>query len=170
MAEIETIIAKVNLQDIDILSCPKLVSKSRKLYKVHFHFDESWTDFINKAVFKTRSTEKEMALVNNECYVPWECLEEHRIHLSIGIYGVHDDITKPTVWSKELFIYPGAGMAEEAREPTPDVYQQFVNQIEAGMLQGPPGPAGNAETWEFELEDGTIYTRTVYVAEQGGAE
>lgn len=143
----ETIVADVNEQNIDVSDAVKLVAKTVNAYAVKFYFDDTWDDFTKKAVFRTRSVAKEIYLSNDTCLIPWECLQDANEYLFFGVYGVHEDVVRPTVWSTGRLIHPGACAAEEAQEPTPDVYQQIINLIEAGGAgpqgpQGEPGPQG----------------------------
>ena len=135
-------VARVTAQNIDVICCAKLVSQTVNAHKVHFFFGDSWDGYIKKAIFRTKTVEREQVLADDKCAIPWECLEQAGEYLYIGVYGVQGDKVRPTVWSKGLYIHQGAHPTEEAQPPTPDIYQQFVNQIESGMLTGPQGETG----------------------------
>ena len=81
-------------------------------------------------------------LAGDACQVPHECLIAGAL-LRVGVYGISGDITTPTIYTQEpIGIARGAEPAESTQDPTPGVYQQIINIIEAGAITGPAGPQG----------------------------
>lgn len=123
-----------------------LVSGTVNKYRAEFVFDDSWDGYTKTAVFRADSfghiTSREVLLAGDACQVPHECLIAGAL-LRVGVYGISGDITTPTIYTQEpIGIARGAEPAESTQDPTPGVYQQIINIIEAGAIAGPPGPQG----------------------------
>lgn len=123
-----------------------LVSGTVNKYRAEFVFDDSWDGFTKTAVFRAdsfgRITSREVLLAGDTCQVPHECLIAGAL-LRVGVYGISGDITTPTIYTQEpIGIARGAEPAESTQDPTPGVYQQIINIIEAGAITGPAGPQG----------------------------
>lgn len=123
-----------------------LVSGTVNKYRAEFVFDDSWDGYTKTAVFRAdsfgRVTSREVLLAGDTCQVPHECLIAGAL-LRVGVYGISGDITTPTIYTQEpIGIARGAEPAESTQDPTPGVYQQIINIIEAGAIAGPPGPQG----------------------------
>lgn len=123
-----------------------LVSGTVNKYRAEFEFDDSWDGYTKTAVFRADSfghiTSREVLLAGDACPVPHECLIAGAL-LRVGVYGISGDITTPTIYTQEpIGIARGAEPAESTQDPTPGVYQQIINIIEAGAIAGPPGPQG----------------------------
>lgn len=123
-----------------------LVSGTVNKYRAEFVFDDSWDGYTKTAVFRADSfghiTSREVLLAGDACQVPHECLIAGAL-LRVGVYGISGDITTPTIYTQEpIGVARGAEPAESTQDPTPGVYQQIINIIEAGAIAGPPGPQG----------------------------
>ena len=106
----------------------RLVSGTVDLFRAEFSFDESWDGFTRTAVFKAGGVRREMALVEDACKVPWEVLLPNA-YLRVGVYGVNGSLVKPTTYCDHSFVWPGTEHAPAGEEPTPDVYQQWLNAV-----------------------------------------
>ena len=123
-----------------------LVSGTVNKYRAEFVFDDSWDGYTKTAVFRADSfghiTSREVLLAGDACQVPHECLIAGAL-LRVGVYGISGDITTPTIYTQEpIGVARGAEPAESTQDPTPGVYQQIINIIEAGAITGPAGPQG----------------------------
>ena len=123
-----------------------LVSGTVNKYRAEFEFDDSWDGYTKTAVFRADSfgsiTSREVLLAGDACQVPHECLIAGAL-LRVGVYGISGDITTPTIYTQEpIGVARGAEPAESTPDPTPGVYQQIINIIEAGAITGPAGPQG----------------------------
>lgn len=123
-----------------------LVSGTINKYRAEFEFDDSWDGYTKTAVFRADSfghiTSREVLLAGDACQVPHECLIAGAL-LRVGVYGISGDITTPTIYTQEpIGVARGAEPAESTQDPTPGVYQQIINIIEAGAITGPAGPQG----------------------------
>lgn len=123
-----------------------LVSGTVNKYRAEFVFDDSWDGYTKTAVFRADSfghiTSREVLLADDACQVPHECLIAGAL-LRVGVYGISGGITTPTIYTQEpIGVARGAEPAESTQDPTPGVYQQIINIIEAGAITGPAGPQG----------------------------
>ena len=76
-----------------------LVQNSDKLYIVEFHFDQSWDGYAKSAVFEAGGVQQPpVALTDDRCIIPAECLKRAGINLKIGVSGIKDGVQKDTVW------------------------------------------------------------------------
>lgn len=133
-------------QMIAFMERETLVSGTVNKYRAEFVFDDSWDGYTKTAVFRADSfghiTSREVLLAGDACQVPHECLIAGAL-LRVGVYGISGDITTPTIYTQEpIGIARGAEPAESTQDPTPGVYQQIINIIEAGAITGPAGPRG----------------------------
>ena len=132
-------------------------------YQAVFSLDESWDDLTCTAVFRGPKATVEQLLTDGICVVPWEALQV-RGWLEVGLYGVCGSERLPTLWAEPIVISDGPAPADTAQDPTPDKWQQYVeelkgdipNAVEEYMTEnpapeGPPGPAGHTP------EKGTDY-------------
>ena len=76
-----------------------LVQNSNKLYIVEFHFDQSWDGYAKSAIFEAGGVQQPpVALTDDRCIIPAECLKRAGINLKIGVSGIQDGVQKDTVW------------------------------------------------------------------------
>ena len=76
-----------------------LVQNSDKLYIVEFRFDQSWDGYAKSAVFEAGGVQQPpVALTDDRCIIPAECLKRAGINLKIGVSGIKDGVQKDTVW------------------------------------------------------------------------
>lgn len=143
-----------------------LVSGTVNKYRAEFVFDDSWDGYTKTAVFRADSfghiTSREVLLAGDACPVPHECLIAGAL-LRVGVYGISGDITTPTIYTQEpIGIARGAEPAESTQDPTPGVYQQIINIIEAGAITGPAcvgvPSGGTAGQVLSKTEDGAAWT------------
>lgn len=107
-----------------------LVAGAMGVHFAEFDFDDSWNEYTTKkAVFKNGDTTVETLIVNGMCEVPWEVLTESGT-LLVGVYGENSDMRRPTLWASPKTVNEGAAEGTEAREPTPDTWQQLLGSIE----------------------------------------
>lgn len=123
-----------------------------------FKLDSAW-DGLNIVATFIGSGEKICVplLSNREITVPWEVLVKPNNRLLIGLEGRSDGGTLviPTVWANAAYVYEGAvADGTESNPPTPSVYDQILESIQAGMLKGEPGEAGFSPTIEVTKTDG----------------
>ena len=118
-----------------------LVSSSVNIYHCSFDFSKEWEPYTKTAVFCLNSGEPIETPVdnNNECVIPWECLENEGA-LFIGVYGVttQDDGEMeryPTVWTKEIRVAKGVPTGTNTNDPTPSQYEQFVMEVQDAAQQ-----------------------------------
>ena len=106
----------------------QLTSGAVNVYSVRFAFSASWNGLTRTAVFKGGG--KTVSVLLDEtgvCKIPWEVLRTPGDHLEVGVYGTRGkDVVLPTVWTDLGKILPGTTPGENAKKPTPDIYQQIM--------------------------------------------
>lgn len=109
-----------------------LRQNSKKTYEAEFVFDESWNGFSKTAIFEAGPASVIIALTEDRCTIPAECLKHGSVKLKIGVYGVNGEVRKATVWCETSMIIPDAsiGMGSSSGTPLPDdVYSEIMAAI-----------------------------------------
>lgn len=109
-----------------------LVQNSEKLYIVEFAFDQSWDGYTKSAIFEAGGVQQPpVALIDNRCIIPAECLKRAGVILKIGVIGVNGDEQKGPVWcltSKILYQTDTAALIPPV-SPGGDVTAQILEVI-----------------------------------------
>ncbi len=102
-----------------------LTSGSVNAYRARFRLSEDWEGLQAAAVFRVGGQKVSVLLEEGECLIPWELLEEPGRPLFAGVYGTRgSQLVLPTMWANLGTILEGAAPGEEARPPTPDLWEQ----------------------------------------------
>lgn len=103
-----------------------VTSGSVNVYEVRFEFSPDWDGMERVAVFKAGKESCSILLdESGECTVPWEVMGKPGILLTAGVYGTRGGVTVlPTVWASLGMILEGVTTGQDARPPTPDLWQQ----------------------------------------------
>ena len=106
------------------------VADAKKVYPVEFTFDSSWDGYTATAVFESAGSDPvSQLLVDGKCLVPWEVLTPN-VRFRVGVFGVKDDIERPTIWTNYIPVAPGTGDAPEAQpDPNPGMYTQMLQLL-----------------------------------------
>lgn len=117
-----------------MVSDDTLMQNSSKPYIVKFTFDETWEGFSRTAIFEAGPAHVIVALTNDQCIIPAECLKRGSIKLEIGVYGVKGDERKGTVWCAPSLIISAAtidlGSGGSTRPPaSDDLYDEIMAAI-----------------------------------------
>lgn len=121
-----------NDQTLTATAQPTVASGDVETVQVTVEFDEAWNGFTKSAVFYTKKdpARYEVLLLGDRCLIPYEVLAESTT-LYIGVRGVNGSEVKTSTLVKYK-IFEGAKTGDkEAQPPTPDVYQQLLNQYTA---------------------------------------
>lgn len=123
----------VNGACVGLVEDETIVAGSVGVHTAEFSFDDSWDEYDSKiAVFKNNEigVEREQLLDDDmQCEIPWEVLQE-RGTLHVGVYAKTEEKTRPALWcAVPKSIKAGAYSCEEAAEPTPDKWQQLIDQL-----------------------------------------
>ena len=117
----------------------QLTSGSVNVYEARFGFSPDWEGLARTAVFRAGDVSVSVALEDGgTCVIPWEVLERPNVRLSAGVYGTRDgEVVLPTVWMELGLIQPGAAPGDEARPPTPELWEQeLARKGDALSLEG----------------------------------
>lgn len=107
-----------------------LTSGSQQVNTVHFDFSPDWDALTKTAVFKAGGESFSVLLAKPECSIPWEALAAPGRTLYVGIYGTQgEEIVLPTIWASLGEIQEGASPGEDAKDPTPSVYDQIMAEL-----------------------------------------
>lgn len=112
-----------------------LVSDTVGEYICSFEFDPSWDGYVKTAVFMPTNISscsdtfvnpiELQLLADDTCAIPSQVLIANT-KLKIGIYGIKNDLQRPTLYSVPLLVRLGASPGENPVEPTPSVYEQIL--------------------------------------------
>lgn len=126
---------KINVMDhwAVMVEDDTLRQNSAKTYHVDFNFDGSWDGYSKTAIFEAGPASIIVALTDDHCTIPAECLKYGSVKLQIGIYGVNGEAHKGTVWCLASMIIPDAKMnvgSSSSIIPLPDdVYSEIMAAI-----------------------------------------
>lgn len=137
---------------------------------VSFSFDSAWDSLIKTAVFRAGKVSKDQMDVGTETTVPWEVMNQENYKLQIGVYGCNADgtVVIPTVWADADMIYPGADPSgDPSTDPTLPVWQQLLEKLHSGELQGPQGPQGEQGPKGEKGDTGDPGPEEVFIAKYG---
>lgn len=147
-----------NKTQLSVLEREPLTSGSVNVYTVYFDFSEDWDGLARTAIFRAGTESKALFLMDdNQAVIPWEVLQEPKVHIYVGVYGVDGDETVlPTMWADLGIIMTGTEADEPESPPTPEIYDQLLSAVneavetaasvradaDAGLFVGPEGPQG----------------------------
>ena len=76
-----------------------LVQNSNKIYIVEFNFDRSWDGYSKSAIFEAGGIQQPpIALTDDRCFIPSECLKQAGVNLKIGVSGIKNGVKKDMIW------------------------------------------------------------------------
>lgn len=114
---------------------PLITSGSLNAFSVQFIFNDDWAGMTRFATFRIKGQPIMEVLLDDTdtCDIPWELLVAPGARIQIGAYGIRigedKHVRLPTVWINLEDISEGVLYGTEGREPTPDIYQQFVDAL-----------------------------------------
>ena len=109
-----------------------LRQNSKKAYEVVFDFDKSWDGFTKTVIFEAGPASVIVALTENRCTIPTECLKHGSVKLKVGIYGIKGEERKSTLWCLTSMIVPNFGSSAGSSSPPQspdDVYTEIMAAI-----------------------------------------
>lgn len=126
------IICEVNKNHLNIRTRELLTAGSQNVNTVEFRFNEAWDGLAKTATFKTSKKTISVLLNTNTTAIPWEALADAGEILAVGVFGVSGEtIVLPTVWGILGKVMDAAHLGDEEKEPTPDVYQKILDELNA---------------------------------------
>ena len=121
-----------------------VIKGSKNYFTCNVTFDDFWNDYEKTIVFKrTYGNQSFMILASGQSsrvVIPHEVLIESG-NFKIGVFGVKDNITLPTLWSEEFTIVNGSDTSGEIPNPTPNVYEQILKEL--GDIKNSGGGSGS---------------------------
>ncbi len=126
------IICEVNKNHLNVRTRELLTSGSQNVNTVEFRFNEAWDGLDKTATFKTSKKTISVLLNTNTTAIPWEVLADAGEILAVGVFGVSGEtLVLPTVWGILGKVMDAAHLGDEEKEPTPDVYQKILDELNA---------------------------------------
>lgn len=126
---------------------PLITSGSLNAFSVKFVFNEDWEGMTKFATFRKRNSSEVYEILLKDdgvADIPWELLTEPGPKIQVGAYGIRvgedKHVRLPTIWLNLEDVIEGVLYGIEGREPTPDIYEQFVD-----ALKKIPRPMTNEE-------------------------
>lgn len=117
---------------------PLLTSGSVNAFQVEFKFDSEWDGLDKFATFRLQGKSDIYEIwmaTSNVVDIPWELLTQAGGTLQVGAYGINDEgervIRLPTTWLRVMDISQGVLDGKEVEEPTPDIYEQFIESVKS---------------------------------------
>lgn len=126
------IICEVNKNHLNVRTRELLTAGSQNVNTVEFRFNEAWDGLAKTATFKTSKKTISVLLNTNTTAIPWEALADAGEILAVGVFGVSGEtLVLPTVWGILGKVMDAAHLGDEEKEPTPDVYQKILDELNA---------------------------------------
>lgn len=114
------------------LQTEPITSGSVNAYICSFELSKDWYGLDTTVVFKCGDMSKSVFLDGSDCLVPWEVLSAENAGkaLYVGVYGSRGgEEVLPTIWALAGKVLAGTEPAEDAKEPTPSVYDQLTGMV-----------------------------------------
>lgn len=126
------IICEVNKNHLNVRTRELLTAGSQNVNTVEFRFNAAWDGLTKTTTFKTSKKTISVLLGTNTTEIPWEVLADAGEILAVGVFGVSGEtIVLPTVWGILGKVMDAAHLGDEEKEPTPDVYQKILDELNA---------------------------------------
>ncbi len=131
-------------------------SGSVNVYTARFEVSPDWDGLTRTAVFKAGAVSRSILLGDSgECTVPWEVLEKPNVHLLAGVCGTRGgEVVLPTIWADLGTIQEGAVTGEDAQPPTPDLWEQRLEEKQDKLTGRPGQVVGFDENGNAAAQDG----------------
>lgn len=160
------IICEVNKNHLNIRTRELLTAGSQNVNTVEFRFNEAWDGLAKTATFKTSKKTISVLLNTNTTAIPWEALADAGEILAVGVFGLSGEtLVLPTVWGILGKVMDAAHLGDEEKEPTPDVYQKILDELNA--LERPTWDAVQNKPFTT-LGDGLSVDKNGVLSAEGG--
>ena len=160
------IICEVNKNHLNIRTRELLTAGSQNVNTVEFRFNDARDGLAKTASFKTSKKTISVLLNTNTTAIPWEALADAGEILAVGVFGVSGEtIVLPTVWGILGKVMDAAHLGDEEKEPTPDVYQKILDELNA--LERPTWDAVQNKPFTT-LGDGLAVDENGVLSAEGG--
>lgn len=160
------IICEVNKNHLNVRARELLTAGSQNVNTVEFRFNEAWDGLVKTATFKTSKKTISVLLGTNTTEIPWEVLADAGEILAVGVFGVSGEtIVLPTVWGILGTVRDAAYLGDEEKEPTPDVFQKILDELNA--LERPTWDAVQNKPFTT-LGDGLAVDENGVLSAEGG--
>lgn len=128
----------LNIYDNQLIAQSNAVADGVKFETVKFNFPDNWLGYGKTAVFKNAdglvlnvvlNSENPLCVDDCECYIPHEMLKNDKFWISV--FGVLGESLATTTEAEIVVLESGYANGGEPEEPTPSIYQQLNELMEA---------------------------------------
>lgn len=126
------------LNKIAVKTCDTVYVCGNSDFSVHFTFDEDWAEHYSKTArfIANDGTYVDQPFSGDICPVP---ILRNTYGFNVGVYAGNLSTTTPAYCpAKKSILCPGG----VPKDPEPDVYNEIMEKLNDGSLQGKPGPVG----------------------------
>lgn len=133
-------VLEVKKNNIQVLQRETITTGSYNANVVKFLFSPEWEGLSKTAVFRSSGEPVSIFLSEHArevaCEIPWEVIDYDEVgnKLYIGVYGSKENaIVIPTMWVNAGKIMEGVDLGEDAKNPTPGIYDQMVSAADEAI-------------------------------------
>lgn len=126
---------KINVMDTwaVMVEDDTLRQNSTKTYNVEFNFGKSWDGYSKTVIFEAGPVSVIVALTEDRCTIPAECLKHGSVKLQVGIYGIKGGERKGTIWCLTSMIIPDATLGGGSSSPGATLPEDVYSEIMAAI-------------------------------------
>lgn len=119
-------------QRLVVTTAPRIASGGRNENEIAFSFCPLWEGFEKVAVFYRDKDHVYNSVIDadKKCIIPWEVLTDEG-EFFFSVFGVNGDITRTSEILKYNVVKGAITEDTEPSDPTPDMYEQFLEQARA---------------------------------------
>ena len=119
-------------QRLVVTTAPRIASGGRNENEIAFSFCPLWDGFEKVAVFYRDKDHVYNSVIDadKKCIIPWEVLTDEG-EFFFSVFGVNGDITRTSEILKYKVVKGAIAEDTEPSDPTPDMYEQFLEQARA---------------------------------------
>lgn len=126
------------LNKIAVKTCDTVYICGNSDFSVNFTFDEDWAAYYSKTArfIANDGSFVDVPFSGDTCPVP---IMQNTYGFNVGVYAGNLATTTPAYCpAKKSILCPGG----VPKDPEPDVYNEIMEKLNDGSLQGKPGPVG----------------------------
>ena len=126
------------LNKIAVKTCDTVYICGNSDFSVHFTFDDEWAEHYSKTArfIANDGSFVDVPFSGDICPVP---ILRNTYGFNVGVYAGNLSTTTPAYCpAKKSILCPGG----VPKDPEPDVYNEIMEKLNGGSLQGKPGPVG----------------------------
>lgn len=121
---------EVKNRSASLVDWDTLMQNSKEVHTVEFAFDDTWEGFAKTAVFAAGLVSISVALAEDKCAVPPQCLAWGGVVLRVGVYGEKGAERKQTSWCRAgKVLHEAFGGSSSPSASDPDLSEEVLAVI-----------------------------------------